>query len=149
MQIWLRLLAINLHYCDPKLSKVQSDWIDASHDLECFMISLDGLEEYFPKILKATEGLIQRIEKCGDEIDGTFLNLLGFTNFFFPAGVRAETQFILMAGYAFRALLVGDESKSMPIKRGEKAGNGHPSTRPESKPEGSDKPQPESEERSR
>jgi hypothetical protein len=121
MQIWLRLLAINLHYCDPKLSKVQSDWIDASHDLECFMISLDGLEEHFPKILKATEGLIQRIEKCGDEIDGAFLNLLGFTNFFFPEGVRAETQHILKAGYAFRALLVGDESKSMPIKRGEQA----------------------------
>jgi len=122
MEIWLRLLAINLHYLDPKLSKTQSEWIDASHDLECFMISLDGLEDYFPKILKSTDGLLKRIEKCGDEIDGTFLNLLGFTNFFFPEGVRAETQHILRAGYAFRALLVGDESKTMPIERGEQGG---------------------------
>ena len=119
MEIWLRLLAINLHYCGPELSKVQSEWIDASHDLECFMISLDGLEEHFPKILKATEGLIRRIERCGDEIDGSFLNLLGFTDFFFPEGVKAETRHILKAGFAFRALIVGDESKTMLIERGE------------------------------
>ena len=83
------------------------------------MISLDDLEEYFPKILKATENLIQRIEKCGDEIDGAFFNLLGFTDFYFPEGVKAETAHILRAGYAFRALLTGDESKTMPIERGE------------------------------
>ena len=119
MEIWLRLLALNLHYCGPELSKVQSEWIDASHDLECSIISLDGLEAYFPEILKATERLIERIEKCEDEIDGSFLNLLGFTDFFAPEGVKIKTQSILRAGYAFRALHVGDESKTMKRERGE------------------------------
>ena len=119
MEFWLRLLVINLHYGGPKLEELQSKWLAESHDLECFIITLDGLEELFPDVLKGTDRLLSRLEDVGDSIDGTFFNLLGITDAFAPRGTSLEMKHVLKVGRAFRNLLVGDHSTSTPIERGE------------------------------
>ena len=120
MEIWLRLLAMNLHpYGDKGLVKVQQSWLNASDNLECFPVTLDGLEDCHPQILQAAESLLGKLDMCEEGVAGEFINLLGFTNFSASENVNIEMKQVIRAGTDFRNLLTGDTSTSSEINKGE------------------------------
>ena len=115
VETWLRLLTLNIHHGGPSLRKLQCEWLEASHDLECHMINLDGHEEHFSKLLKATERLLSRLADCETGIPGEFLALLGFTASCSFKGESYELNSVIKAGRAFKALLTNDYSMTVPI----------------------------------